>query len=164
MHFCLDLAYSLEVLSRFCSNAGLLHVELVKYVWRYVSRILDLGLTFDRGADTSDYVIGYTNCDFAGSKTDQKSTWDYVFMLAGAAISHSSKFRSIITFFTCETKYFAIYQVGKEAVWLGYLLAELGVQNRSTPVTLYADNNSSIALSNNSEFHYWTKHIDILFH
>ncbi len=86
-----DLAYSVGVLSRFCRNPGPTHVELVKHVLRYVSGTLELGLKFDGEADTSDDVIGYTDSDFAGSKPDQKSTRGYVFMLAGAAISHSSK-------------------------------------------------------------------------
>ncbi len=85
-------------------------------------------------------------------------------MLAGAAISHSSKLQSIVALSTCEAEYVAICEAGKEAVWLGFLLAELEFQKKSTPVTLYADNQGSIALSNNSEFHRRTKHIDVRFH
>ena len=123
-----------------------------------------MGLTFDGGVDTPDDVIGYTDSDFAGSKTDRKSTGGYVFMLAGAAISHSSKLQSIVALSTCEAEYVAMCEAGKEAVWLGFLLAELGFRKRSTPVTLYADNQGSIALSNNPEFHRRTKHIDVRFH
>ena len=64
-----DLAYSVRALSRFCSNPGPAHVELVKHVFRYVSGILELGLKFDGEADTPDDIIGYTDADFAGSKT-----------------------------------------------------------------------------------------------
>ncbi len=85
-------------------------------------------------------------------------------MLAGAAISHSSKLQSIVALSTCEAEYVAMCEAGKEAVWLGYLLAELGFRKRSIPVTLYADNQGSIALSNNPEFHRRTKHIDVRFH
>ena len=85
-------------------------------------------------------------------------------MLAGAAISHSSKLQSIVALSTCEAEYVAMCESGKEAVWLGYLLAKLGFRKRSTPVTLYADNQGSIALSNNPEFHRRTKHIDVRFH
>ena len=91
MHSCPDLAYSVEVLSRFCSNPGPEHVDLVKHVLRYVSGTLDLGLTFDGEADIPNDMIRYTDSNFAGSKTDQKSTGGYVFMLAGAAISYLSK-------------------------------------------------------------------------
>ncbi len=65
-----DLAYSVEVLSRFCSNSGLTYVELVIHDLRYVSGTLQLGLKFDGEADTPDNVIGCTNYDFAGSKPD----------------------------------------------------------------------------------------------
>ncbi len=86
-----DLSYSLVVHSHFYCNSGPVHVELIKHVLRYLSGKLKLGLTFEREPDTPDDVIEYKDSDFAGSKTDQKSTWANVFKLAGAGISHSSK-------------------------------------------------------------------------
>ena len=85
-----------------------------------------MGLTFNGEADTPDNVIGHTDSDFAGSKTDQKSTEDYVFMLAGAAISHPSKLQLIVALSIYEAEYVAMCKERKEAVWLRYLLAELG--------------------------------------
>lgn len=67
-----DLAESVGVLSRFLSNHRPVHVELTKYVLRYISGTLELGQTFDGEADTPDDVIGYTDSDFAGSKPDRK--------------------------------------------------------------------------------------------
>ena len=67
MHSCPDLAYSVEVLSRFCSNPGLAHIELVKHVLQYVSGTLHLGLKFDREADTLDDVVRYTDSDYTSS-------------------------------------------------------------------------------------------------
>ena len=67
-------------------------------------------------------------------------------MRARAAISHLSKLLSIVALLTCEAVYIAICEGEKEVVWLGFLLAELGFQKRSIPVTLYADNHGSIAL------------------
>ena len=136
IHSCPDLAYSVGVLSQFCSKPGPVHIELVKHVLRYVSATLDLGLTFDGEADTPDNVIGYTDSDFAESKLDRKSTRAYVFMFAGAAISHSSKLQSIVALSTCEAEYVAMFEAGKDAVWLGHLLADLGFRKKSTPVTL----------------------------
>ena len=91
MHACPDLAYLVGVLRQFCNNPGPAHVELVKHVLQYISGKLDLGLKFNREANTLDDEVGYTNSNFAGSKTNQKSTRGYIFMLAGATISHSSK-------------------------------------------------------------------------
>ena len=149
------------VLSQFCNNPGPVHVELVKHFLQDVSGILDLGLKFDREADTPDDVVVYTNSNFAGSKTDSKSFGGYIFMLARAAISHLSKLLSIDTLSICEAKYIAMCEEGKQAVWLGYLLAELGFRKRSTLVTLYADNQGSIALLNNPEFYRQTIYIKV---
>ena len=44
------------------------------------------------------------------------SNCGYVFMLAGGAISYSSKLQSIVTLSTCVTEYVAMCQAGKEAV------------------------------------------------
>ena len=126
MHAYPDLAYSVGILSQFCNNPGPAHVELVKYVLQYISRILDLDLKFDGEVDTPDDVVGYTNSDFARLKIDQKSIGGYVFLLAGAIISHSSKFQSIVILSNCEIEYIAMCKAEKKVVWLGYLLAELG--------------------------------------
>lgn len=32
MFFCLDLAYSIEIFSHFCSNLGPIHIKLIKYI------------------------------------------------------------------------------------------------------------------------------------
>ena len=56
-----DWAYSVEVLSRFCSKPWPTHDELVKYVLRYVFGTLQLGLKFDGEEDTPDDVIRYTD-------------------------------------------------------------------------------------------------------
>ncbi len=85
-------------------------------------------------------------------------------MLAGAAISHSSKLQSIVALSTCEAEYVTMCEAGKDAGWLGYLLAGLEFRKMSTLVILYADNQGSIAVSNNREFHRRTKYIDLRFH
>ncbi len=74
MHSRPDFAYSVGVLSCFCSNPGPMHVELVKYVLQYVSGTLELGLVLNGEVDIHDEVIGYTDSDFVGSKIDRKST------------------------------------------------------------------------------------------
>lgn len=140
IHFCPDFAYLMEVLSHFCSNPILLHIELVKHILQYVFDILELELMFDREANTLDDMIGYIDSDFTELKTDQKSTRSYIFIFAEAVISHLSKLQLIVALSTCEAKYVTIYEAGKEAIWLRYLLAKLRFQKKSTPVIVYADN------------------------
>lgn len=46
-------------------------------------------------------------------------------MLAGVAISYSSKLQLIVALSICEAKYIAMCKARKKAIWLGYLLAKL---------------------------------------
>lgn len=112
----LDLAYSGKVLSLFCKNFGPTNVELVKHIPQYISGTLDLGLTFDKKTDMPDNVIGYTDSNFAGLKTDRKLIRDYVFILADVAINHISKLWLIVVLSTYEAEYVIMREVGKEAV------------------------------------------------
>lgn len=102
--------------SRFYSNPGLTHIELVKHILQYVSDTLELGLRFNEEANILDDVIGYIDSDFARSKIDQESTGRYVFILVRAVISHLSKLQLIVGLSICEIKYVAICEAGKKAV------------------------------------------------
>lgn len=85
-------------------------------------------------------------------------------MLARVAISHLSKLQSIVILSTCKAEYVAMCEAKKETIWLGYLLAKLEFWKKFTLITLYADNQGSIALSNNPEFYQQTKYINVQFH
>lgn len=58
----------------------------------------------------------------------------------------------------------ALVETGKKAIWCARFLTELGYRSVDAPVLLRADNQRSISLSKNPEFHKWTKHIEIKWH
>ena len=116
------------------------------------------------GNNTPADVVGYTDSNFAGSKTNRKSTGGYIFNLTGAPISHSSKLQSILALSTCKAEYVAMCKAGKEAVWLSYLLSEMGYHQQRSPVLLYVDNQGAIQLAKNPKFHRRTKHISLWYH
>ena len=124
MHFRSDLAQSVTVLTRFCSNLSLTYVTLIKQIFCYITDTINKDLVF-RENDISDNIEGYTDSDFTGIKMSCKFISDYVFNLADAAISHSFKLQVIVALSTCKAKYIAICEAGKEAVWLDCLLREL---------------------------------------
>lgn len=157
-----DLAYSVGVLSRYCSNPGKLHCNLLQRVLRYVAGTLNLGLVFRK--DSEDDIVGYSDSDYAGLIDGRKSTGAYVFMFAGGPISHSSKLQPTVSLSSCEAEYMALVETAKEAVWCARFLAELGYRKGESPVLLRADNQGSISLSKNPEFHKRTKHIEIKWH
>uniref|UniRef100_A0AAV1VKE2 Polyprotein n=1 Tax=Peronospora matthiolae TaxID=2874970 RepID=A0AAV1VKE2_9STRA len=63
-----------------------------------------------------------------------------------------------------KAEYMALSEATKEAVWLKVLLGELGEMTSDEAIKMYEDNQGSIALAKNPEFHKRTKHIDIRYH
>ena len=106
----------------------------------------------------------YSNSDFADTVNDCKSTRRFVFMLAEGSILHQAKQQSIIALSSCEAKYIALCEAGKETIWLNELLSELGQHKKSTPIIIHDDNQSILALTDNSEFYHCTKHIILCYH
>ncbi|KAJ5743432.1 hypothetical protein N7533_010534 [Penicillium manginii] len=83
-----DIAFALGVLSRFTSQPQSHHQVALQRLLRYVKATQSHRITYRSGQ-----LIGYTDADFGGSVvTDGAySTSGYVFQLAGAPVSWSSK-------------------------------------------------------------------------
>ena len=58
----------------------------------------------------------------------------------------------------------ALSEATQEAVWLKAFLCELDEMENDQAVKIYEDNQGSIALAKNPEFHKLTKHIDTCYH
>ena len=107
-------------------------------------------------------LVGYTDAD-GMSNADRHAILGYVFQIDGSTVSWSAKRQSIVALSTTEAEYVATTHAAREAIWLRTLLTELfGDIPKST--TLYSDNQSSIALAKDDQFHARSKHIDIRYH
>lgn len=104
---------------------------------------------------------GYTDADYAGCIDTRKSTSGFVFM-CGGSVTWSSQRKNVVSLFTTEAEYIAFAHGTKKAIWLFRMLRELNFE--CTHVPIFVDNQSTIKLSNNPEFHKRTKHIDDRFH
>jgi len=87
----------------------------------------------------------------------------YTFKLAGAAVSWSSKKQTSVTLSSTEAEYISGAHAAKEAIWLRQLLSELSLDT-SSPTILHINNQSTIMIAKNPEFHDHMKHIDIHYH
>ena len=84
-------------------------------------------------------------------------------LLNRSAVLWSSKRQTTVAQSLYEIKYIAASKAIKEAVWIGCFLKELH-QVYNYPISLYCDNQGSIALVKNLENHQQTKHIDVRYH
>ena len=156
-----DLAFAVGALSKHAATPGHAHVTALKRVYRYLRRTSDARLVFQ--GDTKDNLIGYIDVDWAADINDRRSITGYVFILAGAAISWSSKKQTSVALSSTEAEYMAAAAATKEAIWLHTLFNELNTLS-SQPTTLLIDNQSAMALAKNAMFHDCMKHIAIRHH
>ena len=148
-------------LSKHAATPGHVHVTALKRVYCYLYRTSDAHLIFQ--GDTKDNLIGYVDADWAANINDCRSITGHVFILAGAAISWSSKKQTSVALLSTEAEYMATAAVTKEAIWLHTLFNELNTLS-SQLTTLLIDNQSAMALAKNAMFHDCMKHIAIQHH
>ncbi|KAG3097372.1 Retrovirus-related Pol polyprotein from transposon TNT 1-94 [Phytophthora idaei] len=157
-----DLAAAVGVLSQFAADPCPTHWQALKRVLRYLQATPTHGLEFSR--EDSFGVCGYSDADWAGDIESRRSTSGYAFMMNGGCISWRSKKQRTVALSSTEAEYMALSEATQEAVWLKVFLCELGEMASDEAIKIYEDNQGSIALAKNPEFHKRTKHIDIRYH
>ena len=105
---------------------------------------------------------GFADAAFANAD-DYKSTTGYAFLVSEGAITWKSKRQTIITMSSTESEYVALSEAGWEAFWLRNLYDELGFPQMGLTV-IKSDNEGSVILSHNPQFHARTTHIEIRHH
>ena len=156
-----DLEYAIGNLARFSSKPNGSHWTAAKRVLRYLRGTPDLGIAFRRDVQRS--CVGYSDADWAGDKDDRKSTSGYLFQVARGPVSWRSKKQDTVALSTAEAEYAALSSAAQECVWIRRLNSDLENPPKG-PTTILEDNQSSIAMAKNPQFHGRAKHIDIKCH
>ena len=159
-----DLAFSDVKLAQFSASPTDEHWTAVKRVLRYVAGSLNLRIEYN-GNSANKEVVGYSDSDWAGDKSDRKSTNGYVFTMCGGAVSWCSRKQTIVAASTCEAEYIGMTMASKEAMWLRRLVSDIrGKSVLENPLSLLSDNAGAIALTKNEVVNRRNKHIDLAYH
>ena len=112
----------------------------------------------------------HSDSDYGGDKSTRKSTTGMVSILAGGAVTWSSRLQRTVALSTMESEYMALALSVEEALWLSKIFQELQqIQNQillgipKVP-TISTDNSAALILSKNPEQHAKAKHIDVEYH
>lgn len=166
-----DISFAVGALSKVSSNPGRAHFREAIRVLRYLLTTQDHKLTYNgKHSDphitpgVNQLVHGFTDSDWAGNVDNRKSTGGYVFLMAGAAVSWSSKLQPTVALSSTEAEYVGIARAGQEVLWMRKLLLEIGELANGAPILTLADNQGSMALARNPGDHPRTKHIAIKYH
>ncbi|KAK2070513.1 hypothetical protein P8C59_005000 [Phyllachora maydis] len=101
--------------------------------------------------------IGFSDSDFTGDKATSKSTYGYLYKLAGRPISWKTKRATTIALSTLEAETNGLTEAIREVQWIVGLFSELH-RPIDYPITLYRDNQGSITVANDPALHARTKH------
>lgn len=88
-----DIAFACSVLSHQIQHPRRMHWNAAKSVLRYLKGSHNLGIFYKVEGET---LHGFTDFEFAGHKTDHKSTSGYVFIQVCSAISWRSNKKTIV--------------------------------------------------------------------
>ena len=87
----IDIAYTVGILSRFISSPTTTHLTAAKRLLRYLRGTMDYCLKFeDNGLPDLELTV-YADSNWAGDKTDRKSTSGYLVLLNGNPISWQAR-------------------------------------------------------------------------
>ena len=155
-----DIANAVNKLCRQMAKPTVANLRAAKRVLTYVIHTKHLGITFRRGAELQ--AVGYSDADWAGDNETRRSTTGYIFMIGDCCISWKSQLQKSVALSTAEAEYMALAATAQEALFIRQLMGEMG--SPQTVTTIYEDNQSAIAMANNSVTSSRAKHIDIRFH
>ena len=83
-------------------------------------------------------VIRYSDSDYAGCVDSRKSTFGYIFLLAGGAVSWKSGKQSVIATSTMEAEFVAYFEATVHALWLqNFALQEFFAVETKIIVSIY---------------------------
>jgi hypothetical protein len=156
-----DIAYAVNRLASYTANPSLIHYTAAKRILRYLKGTKNFVLTYKQIPNQQTFY-GYSDAAYANTD-DYKSTSGYVFLAGEAAITWGSRKQTTVALSSTEAEYIALSEASREAMWLRHLYEELGyIQEK--PTLLIGDNNGSIAMAKNPQFHKRTKHVEIRWH
>ena len=155
-----DNGFAVGMLGRYQSNPGMDHWKAAKKVMRYLRGTKDFMFTFKRSDNLE--VIGYIDLDFVGYVDSRKSTFGYVYMLVGAAISWKSAKQTIIVASTMEAKFVACFEATVHGLWLRNFISGLAIVNTiEKSLRIYCDNSAAIFFYKNDKYSNGVKHMEL---
>jgi hypothetical protein len=96
------------------------HLIMTKNMMRYLKGIINYGIKYI--LDCEIILQGYTNLDWVGSVTDQKSTYRCCFSLGSTVISWLSRKQTCVVLSSAEAEYVPTFSSCGKEMWLQKLI------------------------------------------
>ena len=122
---------------------------------RYLIHTPNFGIWYPKRSSFD--LVGYSNSDYAGDKTDRKSTSGTCQFLGRSLVSWSYKKQNSVSLV-----HIAAGSCCAQLLWMTQTLKDYGIHVKHVP--LLCENESAIKIVHNPMQYYQTKHIEVRHH
>ncbi|GJU62315.1 hypothetical protein Tco_1244150 [Tanacetum coccineum] len=135
-----DIMFAVCVCATYQFNPKVLHLHVVKRIFRYLKGQPKLGLWYPK--DSPFDLVAYTDSDYAGASLDWKSTTGGCKFLGCRLIPWQCKKQTVGANSTIEAKYVAASSCYGQVLWIQNQLLDYGYNFMHTKI--FIDNNNII--------------------
>ena len=156
----IEITTAVNQLSQYLVDSQKIHMQAAKHLLQYLNSTIDLEIIY-RPVNSENLIL-YADAAYANA-CKFKSTIRYLAIISNEPVIWISCKQSITVQSTTESKYIALADAAKQAIWLHHLLYAIQkaeVYEKKT-TTIYRNNKDSLNLTANSVFHSQIKHIQI---
>ncbi|XP_019058891.1 PREDICTED: uncharacterized protein LOC109116981 [Tarenaya hassleriana] len=153
-----DLCFPVKQVSQWMHAPTIHHWRMVERILKYLKGTPEKGIWMTRNNHVN--LVAYCDADWAGDRTDRKSTTGYCTFLGGNLVTWKSKKQQVVARSSAEAEYRAMANTACEIMWLKALLQDLDISTNQ-PVTLHCDSHAAMHIAQNPVFHERTKHIEV---
>ena len=121
-----DIMHSVCLSARYQSQPKEIHLKAVKHIIRYVKHNFDYGLFYPKN-DSFD-LISYCDANYAGCKSDRKSTSGTCHFLGHSLISWFSKKKNTVSLSTTEAEYISAALACSQVIYMQQTLKDYGLK------------------------------------
>ena len=154
-----DISFAVCKLNRFTSNPGRDHWKAIKRVLGYLKHTSGFGLFYNQFPSVLE---GFSAASWITNLGDNKSTSEWIFTLAGGAVSWASKKQTCISHSTIESEFIALAQTAKEAEWIRDMLLDIPLWPTPMPhISLYYDSEALLKEAYKGTYNGKSRHIGL---
>jgi hypothetical protein len=158
-----DLVFATQQLAKWSHDPHMKHWKAGMRVLRYLKGTKDMGITYTKGLNNANRLLGWADADWAACKATRRSTSGYISTLNGGALSWKCRQQKSVATSTSEAEYVAASRASDDILFLRRVLEEAG-HTQTTPTPLYEDNRGCRMMSENPVANDRSKHIDYRVH
>ena len=160
-----DISFIVGCLSQNNRDSWVGHLKTAKKVLWYLKETSQMCIKYEQLICTNNHNLllhNYADSNYTGDLLNQKLTMSYYFYINNGVVTWCFKKQCMISTSITEAEYITLGHTAWQVIWMWRFMNELRIQ--ATTVLLWGDNESSIKLVKNAEFHAHIKHINVQHH